>query len=124
MIRITYDDGVICEVDVRDRVTVYLDNDAIIDMAKGPQNRRDRFVEAIRTRGRLMFSMVNAAEIGGPKGASAQAVRALLDSIGACLLGSSRAQSVEGRREGGAGRVAASGDLRPLCYLVLPTAGV
>ncbi len=50
MIRITYDDGVICEVDVRDRVTVYLDNDAIIDMAKGPEHRRDRFVEAIRTR--------------------------------------------------------------------------
>lgn len=85
MIRFDYaNDEVVCEVDVRDRLPVYLDNDAIIELSKGPDKRRARFVSAIRARGTLVFSLANAAEIGGPQGASGEAVRAFLDSIGAC----------------------------------------
>lgn len=84
MIRITYDEGVSCEVDVRDRISVYLDNDCIIEIAKGPQPRRTRFIDALRKRGTLLFSLTNAVEVAGPKGASAAAVRAFLDSAGAC----------------------------------------
>jgi len=84
MIRITYDGGVSCEVDVRDRLPVYLDNDCIIEIAKGPEPRRARFINALRKRGTLLFSLTNAAEVAGPKGASAAAVRAFLDSAGAC----------------------------------------
>jgi hypothetical protein len=41
-------------------------------------------VAAIRRRGSLLFSITNAIEIGGPKGASAATVRAFLDSLGSC----------------------------------------
>lgn len=72
-----------CQVDVRERMPVYLDNDCVIELAKGDANRRARFVNAIRRGGTLLFSLANAAEIAGPKGQSRAAVRAFLDSIGA-----------------------------------------
>lgn len=71
-----------CVVNTEGRCTVYLDNFAIIGLAKGEPGRRERFVTAIRNSGSLLFSMANAIEIAGPKGASADAVRAFLDSIG------------------------------------------
>lgn len=85
MIRFTVQDGKLyCVTDVRGRAAVYLDNDSIIELSKGPAPRRERFVAAIRTRGTLLFSLTNAAEIGGPKGASADAVREFLNSLGNC----------------------------------------
>src|SRR5262245_51865738 len=61
---------------------VYLDNDSLIELAKRCEPRRRRFVAALRSKGTLLFSWVNAVEIAGPQGNSADAVRAFLDSIG------------------------------------------
>jgi len=61
---------------------VYLDNDSLVDLAKRCEPRRRRFVGALRAKGTLLFSWANAAEIAGPQGDSADAVRAFLDSIG------------------------------------------
>lgn len=64
-------------------VAVYLDNDSLIQLAKGPAATRDRFLRALRTGGTLLFSFTNAAEVSGPQGASADAVRAFLNAVGA-----------------------------------------
>lgn len=64
-------------------VGVYLDNDSLIEIAKGSESRRQSFVQALVTKGALLFSFTNAIEVAGPQGRSADAVRALLDSIGA-----------------------------------------
>ena len=62
--------------------SVYLDNDSLIEFAKRCPSRRQRFVNAVRSKGTLLFSWVNAVEIAGPQGDSADDVRAFLDSIG------------------------------------------
>lgn len=62
---------------------MYLDNDSLIEIAKGSESRRQSFVQALVTKGALLFSFTNAIEVAGPQGRSADAVRALLDSIGA-----------------------------------------
>jgi len=50
-------------------VAIYLDNFAIIDLAKGDPARRARFVRAIRDGGaELLFSVGNAVELLGPEG--------------------------------------------------------
>lgn len=83
MIRWDCQDGQLTiAMDVRDRCAVYLDNDSIIELSKGDADRRKRFVTAIRKRGSLLFSITNAIEIGGPKGDSADKVRAFLDALG------------------------------------------
>ena len=61
---------------------IYLDNDSLIDLAKGDPSRRTRFVDLLQVRATLLFSWANAVEIARPLGRSAGAVRALLDSIG------------------------------------------
>lgn len=60
---------------------VYLDNDSLIDLAKGDSTRRERFVSAIKKKGTLLFSFTNALELAGPQGRSAEVVRAFLDSL-------------------------------------------
>ncbi len=67
-------------------VAVYLDNDSLIELAKGPMPRRDRFLDALRAGGTFLFSFTNAAELAGLQGASADAVRAFLDAIGASWI--------------------------------------
>jgi hypothetical protein len=62
--------------------SVYLDNDSLIELAKRSPLRRQRFVDALRAKGTLLFSWANAVEVAGPQGGSAAAVRAFLDSIG------------------------------------------
>lgn len=62
--------------------SVYLDNDSLIEFAKRCPSGRHRFVNALRSKGTLLFSWANAVEIAGPQGDSADAVRAFLDSIG------------------------------------------
>lgn len=87
MIRITVEDGIpTCVADLSGRVGVYLDNDSLIDLARGDEERRCRFIAAMRQRGSLLFSFTNAIEVAGPQGDSATAVRAFLDSIGACWI--------------------------------------
>lgn len=61
---------------------IYLDNDSLIELAKGDASRQKRFVDALQAKGTLLFSWANAIEVAGPQGRSAKAVRAFLDSIG------------------------------------------
>ena len=84
MIRFTTtEDGTpVPEAELKDRVGVYLDNDSLIELARGQELRRQRFIGALRRGGTLLFSWTNAAEIAGPQGASARAVSAFLDSVG------------------------------------------
>ncbi len=64
-------------------LAVYLDNWAVIELAKHDPLRRQRFVDALRTGDAdLLFSITNAAELTGPQGESRDAVRAFLDEIG------------------------------------------
>lgn len=63
-------------------LAVYLDNWAIIDLAKGDPSRRQRFVAALCGHGDLLFSSANAAELIGPKGKSSDAVKSFLDQLG------------------------------------------
>jgi hypothetical protein len=60
---------------------VYLDNWAIGELAEGDSSRRSRFVDAMHGMD-LLFSVTNAAELSGPQGQSAEAVRTFLDEIG------------------------------------------
>jgi hypothetical protein len=62
---------------------VYLDNWAIGNLAEGDPARRDRFIATVRSGVELLFSVTNAAELSGPQGKSADAVRAFLDEMGA-----------------------------------------
>jgi hypothetical protein len=62
-------------------LAVYLDNWAIIDLAKGDLSRRERFVDAIRAGGDLLFSSANAVELAGPRGKSFEAARSFLDQL-------------------------------------------
>lgn len=83
MIRITADNGEPkIEAEMSGRIGVYLDNDSLMELAKGEESRRDRFIKAIRHGGTLLFSMTNAVEICGPQGRSAELVRAFLDRVG------------------------------------------
>jgi hypothetical protein len=61
---------------------VYLDNWAVINLAKGDRSLRIRFVDAICTSGDLLFSAVNVAELIGPQGKSFNAVKTLLNELG------------------------------------------
>lgn len=63
-------------------LVVYLDNWAIGDLAEENPSRRRRFIGAMRSGVDLLFSVTNAAELSGPQGKSAGAVRAFLDEIG------------------------------------------
>jgi len=84
MIRFTSENGIpVCVTEVKNRFGVYLDNDSLIELAKGTASRRQRFVDSLRQGGTLLFSLTNAADITGPQGASADAVRAFLDTVGA-----------------------------------------
>ena len=83
MIRFTSENGKpVCIAEVKDRFGVYLDNHSIIDLAKGDASRRERFVHSLRRGGTLLFSLTNAAELAGPQGASAPAIRSFLNSVG------------------------------------------
>jgi hypothetical protein len=63
-------------------VPVYLDNFALIRLAKGDPVRKRRFTEALRSGADLLFSVTNAAELIGPQGATATKLRDFLDEIG------------------------------------------
>ena len=63
-------------------LAVYLDNFAIIDIAKGDPLRRQRFISALHSGAELLFSVSNAVELTGPQGDSLAAVRIMLDEVG------------------------------------------
>jgi len=64
-------------------LAIYLDNFAMISLAKGDAQRRNRLVSALHTgRADLLFSITNAAELTGPQGRSLIAIRTFLDEVG------------------------------------------
>jgi len=82
VIRLTTKDGKpICVAESKG-YCVYLDNDSLIELAKGSSTRRRRFVDALQRGGTLLFSWTNAVELSGPEGHSASAVRAFLECVG------------------------------------------
>jgi hypothetical protein len=82
VIRVTIEDGHPGVVAETKGYGIYLDNDSLIALAKGDASLQKRFVQALQTKGTLLFSWANAIEVAGPLGASANAVRAFLDRIG------------------------------------------
>jgi len=83
MIKLDYVDGEPKVVaGLNGRHGIYLDNFAIIGLAKGPAARRERFLKALHQKASLLFSLTNAAEIGGPQGTSAVAVADFLRAVG------------------------------------------
>jgi hypothetical protein len=61
---------------------VYLDNWAVIELAKKDSSRRRRFIEIVHSGVDVLFSVTNAAELSGPQGRSAAAIKVFLDEIG------------------------------------------
>src|SRR5258708_26362659 len=61
---------------------VYLDNWAIIDLAKHDPSRRMRFIEAVHAGAELLFSFANVVQLTGPKGRSFHLVKRFLDDLG------------------------------------------
>lgn len=63
-------------------IAVYLDNDSLIDIARGDPDRRARFTDAVRQKGTLIFSMANAVDLSGPTLSNTiEDVRAFLDGF-------------------------------------------
>src|SRR5260370_35196626 len=84
MIRIASADSHRVEVAAfADGLRVYLENWAMIGLARHDASRRKRFVDAISAKGDLLFSLVNVAELVGPKGKSAEIVKSFLHELGA-----------------------------------------
>ncbi len=64
-------------------IAIYLDNFAIVKLAKGDAARRSRVVKAIQGGGaELLFSMANAVELVGPEGTSRELVKSFLRELG------------------------------------------
>jgi hypothetical protein len=61
---------------------IYLDNWAVINLAKSDPLLRMRFVDAICTGGDLLFSVTNVAELTGPQGKSFEKVKSFLNELG------------------------------------------
>ena len=76
-------------------VAVYLDNWAIIELANGDPKRRERFVNALKSCGSLMFSFTNSIELGEAEHEPANA-RALVPGRNRGALDPNRAKSVDG----------------------------
>src|SRR5262245_29217449 len=74
-------DTVTFRVTVR-RLAVYLDNWAIVALAKDSGQIQASFLRAVTNGADVLFSVTNASEIVGPAGASQEAVRALFTAIG------------------------------------------
>ncbi len=63
-------------------LAIYLDNFALIRLARENPSRRARFIAAMRSGAELLFSVTNAAELSGPQGRSQTLLRCFLDEIG------------------------------------------
>lgn len=79
MMNLTMKNGEIsCVAEMKGRYGVYLDNDALIELATRDLSRRQRFVSALHRGGTLLFSLTNAVEVAG----LAKPLRDVLDSVG------------------------------------------
>jgi hypothetical protein len=63
-------------------IAIYLDNYALIDLAKHDPIRRQRFLDLIHSGADLLFSVANAIDLAGPQGRSRNLVRQFLNDIG------------------------------------------
>jgi hypothetical protein len=64
-------------------MAIYLDNFAVIGLAKGDAVRRARFINVLRGGGaEILFSVANAVELVGPEGRSRELVMGFLREIG------------------------------------------
>jgi hypothetical protein len=63
-------------------LTVFLDNFALKELAKGNPDRRARFIATLDRGVEVMFCVSNAAELSGPQGTSFNEIRTFLDEIG------------------------------------------
>jgi len=63
-------------------LTVFLDNFALKELAKGSKDRRARFITTLERGVEVMFCVSNAAELSGPQGRSFDEIRTFLDEIG------------------------------------------
>jgi hypothetical protein len=63
-------------------LAIYLDNYALIELAKHKPERRQRFLDVIHSGADLLFSVANAVDLAGPLGRSRDMLRRLLDDIG------------------------------------------
>jgi hypothetical protein len=63
-------------------VAIYLDNFALIELAKHDSVRRKRFLDVIHSGADLLFSVANAVDLSGPQGRSRDLLRTFLDDIG------------------------------------------
>ena len=63
-------------------VSLYLDNFALVKLAKADRVLRDRSIAVINDGVDLLFSITNAAESIGPQGRSADLLREFLDALG------------------------------------------
>jgi hypothetical protein len=77
VIRITTENGNPVVIAETKGYAIYLDNDALSELASGSAARRQRFVDAIHAKATLLFSWANAIEVS-----SATPVHTLLDNIG------------------------------------------
>lgn len=86
------------------RVWIYLDNWALVNIAKD-QLLKQRFLAALRKNGSLLFSFTNAVEIGGPAGDSAAKLKVFLSEIeNYWIPAEMNAETVITREEKGMGR--------------------
>lgn len=74
-------DSVTFRVTVR-RLAVYLDNWAIVALAKDQGRLREGFLRALGNGADLLFAVTNASEIVGPAGPSQDAVRDFFTAVG------------------------------------------
>jgi hypothetical protein len=65
-----------------DGLAVFLDNFAIIGLAKGAPDRRRRFIATLHRGVDVLFSVSNMLELSGPQGDSFIKIREFLDEIG------------------------------------------
>jgi hypothetical protein len=63
-------------------MALYLDNFALINLAKHDPIRRKRFLDVVHSGADLLFSVSNAVDLAGPQGRSRDLVRDFLDHIG------------------------------------------
>jgi len=61
---------------------IYLDNDAIIEIALGDSSRREKFISLFSRGADLLFSCPNAAELTGAKGPNFLTIKDFLNEIG------------------------------------------
>lgn len=82
MIRPTVINGEVTLEATVNGIAVYLDNWAIIALAKNSGSLRQRFVDVINGGADLLFSIANIGEILGPQGVSSATVKSFLNDLG------------------------------------------